>query len=325
MGIEAVLKQGRLDRNMNHNLRLENPGKRWNAAKNHRRGRPFPGPARRGAIDSVADLTGLDLSTFAEGQSYGRSGYVERGFTAPKERYRDIVVETGFDREERILDVGCGFGRWSVFLAEVNRSLTGIDPMSGRLAIARNLAARFEFDNTVFTGGVSHDMPFPAASFDGVWCFSALHFVNRSRTLAEIRRVLAPGGRLFVGMYFAVGRMIALLCKAFLTGGWEHRDFKFATIALQGGPLASGPPNYGTVTDIPVIARAHGFEIERTFNIDNGHGSILTAQEAEMLSDPAALVGRFRAEPDFRDRLLADYQRLTRALDYNISFLAHRI
>ncbi len=287
--------------------------------------RPDSGRRRRGVIDSVPDLKALDLSSLAEGHNYGHSGYVERGFTHGAGFYRDIVSGAGFDREEDILDLGCGFGRWSIFLAEVNRTVTGIDPMGGRLIIARNLSARLAFDNTIFTGGTSNELPFGSAQFDGAWCFSALHFVDRSQTLDELRRVLRPNARLLVGMYFAVGRMIALLCYAFEAGGLQDPDFAFAARALQTGPQAGGPPNFGTTDEIDDIMRDHGFRIERTFDLDSGRAAILSAEEAEMLRDPVLLVRRFRAEAAFRDRLLADYPRLCRALDYNLSFLARRM
>ncbi len=290
-----------------------------------RSGRSAEAVHRRGSLDLVGDLTALDLSRLAEGHNYGHSGYVERGFTSDTEFYRDMVARAGFDREEDILDLGCGFGRWSIFLAEVNRSVTGIDPMDGRLTIARNLTADLEFDNTAFLSGTSDRLPFGDAGFDACWCFSALHFVNRKQTLAELRRVLVPDGRLFVGMYFAVGRMIALLCCAFEDGGWEHPDFEFAATALETGVGSDGPPNYGTEIEIEAIMRANGFGIERHFDIDAGRAAILSVEEIEMMRDPALLVRRFRTEADFRDRLLADYQRLTRALDFNLSFLARRL
>jgi SAM-dependent methyltransferase len=280
---------------------------------------------RRGAIDAVPDLTRLDLPRLAEGHSYGHSGYVERGFTSDKDFYRGIVEAAGFDREETVLDVGCGFGRWSVFLGEVNASVTGIDPMDGRLIIARNLAARLELDNTTFARASSGDLPFAERSFDAAWCFSALHFVDRAETLDELHRVLVPGGRLFVGMYFSVGRMIALLCYAFQAGGWDHPDFDFAATALESGHTADGPPNYGTPSGIEEVLDAHGFAIERRFDIDAGRAAILSGEEIVMLHDPVALVRRFREEPEYRARLLADYPRLTRALDDNLSVLARRI
>jgi SAM-dependent methyltransferase len=280
---------------------------------------------RRGRIDALGDLTAFDLSPFARGQGFGRSGYVERGFTSDAEFYRHLVADAGFDRGERILDLGCGFGRWSIFLAEVNRTVTGIDPMGGRLAIARNLAAHLDFDNTTFVAGSGNALPFAADDFDAAWCYSTLHFLDRRRALAELRRVLVPGGRLFVALYFAVGRMVALLCESYAKGGWDDADVALAIHALEAGAAGDGAPNMATAAELDAIMARHGFRIERRFDIDSGRATPLSDEERALFDDPPALVARFRADDGFRARLLADYPRLCRGHDYNLSFLARAI
>jgi len=287
---------------------------------------PCGAAARRGRIDALGDLTVFDLSPFARGQGFGRSGYVERGFTSGADFYRHLVADAGFDRGEHILDLGCGFGRWSIFLAEVNRTVTGIDPMGGRLAIARNLAAHLDLDNTTFAAGSGNELPFPDDAFDAAWCYSPLHFLDRRRALAELRRVLVPGGRLFVALYFAVGRMVALLCDSYTSGGWDDPDVALAITALEAGTTADGPPNMATAAGLDATMAGHGFAVERRFDIDSGgKAASLTEEERAIFADLPALVARFRADSAFRDRLLADYPRLCRGLDYNLSFLARAI
>ncbi len=280
---------------------------------------------RRGRIDEIPSLRALDLSELAGELSYGHSGYVERGFTREADFYRRVVADSGYRRDERILDIGCGFGRWSIFLAEYNREIIGIDPMAGRVAIARNLVAKLRLDNAAFLSGTSHDLPFENNRFDAAWCFSTLHFADRDRTLAEVRRVLVPGGRLFVGLYFGLGRMIALLCYSFLNGGWKHPDFEFAAKALEDGTMASGPPNFATAADLDIILDAQGFRIEGRFDIGSEPIYMPDGRVAALAADPAGIVRRFREDPEFRRSLLADYSKLCHALDYNLSFLARAV
>ncbi len=279
-------------------------------------------PRRRGRIDRIPDLANFDLSPLAEGKALGRSAYVGRGFTGPAAFYRDLVAEAGFDQDQHILDLGCGFGRWSIFLAEVNRTVIGIDPLAGRLAIARNLAAHLDLDNMTFATGSGDAIPIADGTIDGAWCYSTLHFLNRRRALAELRRVLVPGGRLFVALYFAVGRMVALLCDAYARGGWDDPDVALAVAALEAGTAADGPPNTATAAGLDAMLADHGFQVERRFDIDSGRATALTEEEQAFFADLPALVARFRADAAFRDRLLADFPRLCRGLDYNLSFLA---
>lgn len=279
-------------------------------------------PPRTGRIDEIPSLRTLDVTTLADGLSYGHSGYVERGFAHEKGFYRDIVSMAGFDAGERVLDLGCGFGRWSVFLAEVNRTVAGVDPMGGRLHIARNLSRHLGLDNAHYVTGDAADLPFPDGSFDAAWCFSALHYIDRDRGLAELHRVLVPGGRLFVALYFGLGRMIALLCDAFTSHGRDHPDFRFAMQALRAGPNVGGPPNFSTGEGLAGMFAAQGFEITRRVGLDDGPVGFATPSEARLLASPAAVAARFLEDTEFRNWLIAECPRLTRAFDYNLSFVA---
>jgi SAM-dependent methyltransferase len=95
----------------------------------------------------------------------------------------------------RILDVGCGAGHYAAELVARGAQVVGIDGSSTMLEHARTrVAAEFR----------QHDLeqPFsfaPDASFDGVICALVLHHItNRRQLLAELHRVLRPGGWLLL-------------------------------------------------------------------------------------------------------------------------------
>lgn len=96
---------------------------------------------------------------------------------------------------ERILDVGCGTG---VLLAELARTnptliLTGIDPVKEMLDVAR---ARLPGSPTLKQGW-AEALPFPDHSFDKVLSCNMFHYITQPlRALAEMMRVLVPGGTL---------------------------------------------------------------------------------------------------------------------------------
>ena len=96
-----------------------------------------------------------------------------------------------------LLDAGCGPGQWSGRLAELGRAVLGVDASERFLAHARRT-----HPGPVYVRGSLFSLPVRDASVGGVlaW-FSALH-VEPSRlphVLAELRRVLAPGGSLLLG------------------------------------------------------------------------------------------------------------------------------
>jgi ubiquinone/menaquinone biosynthesis C-methylase UbiE len=109
-----------------------------------------------------------------------------------------LVERLGLEEGARVLDVGCGTGRLARWIAErlgPKGSVVGIDPLEHRIGVARSQAgaARFEVGQAEDLGA------FEDSSFDAVCLSSVLHWVSdKARALAEIRRVLRPGGRLAV-------------------------------------------------------------------------------------------------------------------------------
>ena len=116
---------------------------------------------------------------------------------------QETVARSGIQAGDRVLEVGCGTG--DVALAAKQRvgasgSVFGIDPSPEMIAVARSKAAqaRVAVD---FQVGVIEALAFPDASFDVVLSSLMMHHLPgdlKQRGLAEIARVLKPGGRLLI-------------------------------------------------------------------------------------------------------------------------------
>lgn len=116
-------------------------------------------------------------------------------YTQPK------TVETHLHslNAKNVLELGCGKGFNSVFLATRNPeiSFTGIDLTPKHIKIAKKKAANLT--NLSFVRGDFNNLPFADCQFDIIFAVECLcHSNDLSRTLAEIHRVLRPGGRLVV-------------------------------------------------------------------------------------------------------------------------------
>ncbi len=97
----------------------------------------------------------------------------------------------------RVLDAGCGGGRLTISLAQAGAEVTGIDTSRQRLAQAGKRAAAAGVELTLFEGDFNASLPFAESSFDAVTSRLALMAAaDPVATLRELRRVLAPGGRL---------------------------------------------------------------------------------------------------------------------------------
>ena len=104
---------------------------------------------------------------------------------------------------EQVLDVGCGTGTLAL---EVQRRVgragrvAGVDPGTQQIARARAKAARRNVP-IEFQIGVIEQLPFPDQSFDVVLSTLMMHHLPpplKRQGLAEIARVLKPGGRLVI-------------------------------------------------------------------------------------------------------------------------------
>ncbi len=96
---------------------------------------------------------------------------------------------------ERALDVATGTGNAAFAIAERGAAVVGVDVSKGMLEQARRRAQE-EGRDVLFQEGAAEALPFPAGSFDLVVARHAPHhFRDVARFLAEVRRVLRPGGR----------------------------------------------------------------------------------------------------------------------------------
>ena len=104
------------------------------------------------------------------------------------------------DRPIRILDVGCGTG---VFAARIRAALPaarvcGIDLVSGMLAKGAERWRRHA-GHVLPVQADSERLPFAAGTFDFVTCANSFHhYPRQDRAVAEMHRVLRPGGRLML-------------------------------------------------------------------------------------------------------------------------------
>ncbi len=112
----------------------------------------------------------------------------------------DLAIRRGFMLAEvragdRVLDLGCGTGMFTAAAAAAGASAVGIEVAEAALRRARAQHPSLDFRVAPIDG----PLPLPDNAFDVVWASEVIeHVADTARWLSEVRRVLAPGGRLLL-------------------------------------------------------------------------------------------------------------------------------
>jgi ubiquinone/menaquinone biosynthesis C-methylase UbiE len=118
------------------------------------------------------------------------------------------LLDEAIPGDARILEVGCGTGQMSLFLARADRLIVATDLSRPSLELGADAARRFGVDRILF---VETDLGTPglrAAAFDVVYCSGVLHHTPDPRkSFTALARLVRPGGFVVVGLYHSFARL----------------------------------------------------------------------------------------------------------------------
>jgi ArsR family transcriptional regulator len=178
----------------------------------------------------------------------------------------DLVALLGLlDETWTVGDLGCGTGKLSEALAPFVRRVVAVDESKAMLAAARKRLAGV--DNVELRSGDLESLPIGDGELDAAVLFLVAHYLpDPGRALAEVRRVLRPGGRLLVvdmmphareeyrqqmghvWQGFSPAQMTAWLEQAGFAGGRYQ--------PLPVDPQAKGPTLFAATGKVPESARS---------------------------------------------------------------------
>ena len=126
--------------------------------------------------------------------SLAEYGWAKRDY----ERYKDILPL----KDKIVLDAGCGLGGRTAYYSEKGAtSIVGIDMDESHIKYAREFAEFKKIKNTTFQVANFIDIPLESDQFDVIILNDVMEHIRidyLERALPELRRVLKPGGRLFL-------------------------------------------------------------------------------------------------------------------------------
>jgi ubiquinone/menaquinone biosynthesis C-methylase UbiE len=190
---------------------------------------------------------------------------------------------------ERVLDIGCGCGTTTIALSKAvgpSGDVTGVDISAPMLAVARSRGAGANFleaDASVHLFKPTHDLVFSR--------FGVMFFADPPAAFANIRKAVAPGGRL------------AFVCwRAVQDNLWATAPLAAAHDLLPpqepADPLAPGPFAFADDTRLNGILSQAGFRNIRIEKLDSTMNMGATAQEAAAQALNIGPLSRAAAELD---------------------------
>jgi SAM-dependent methyltransferase len=135
-----------------------------------------------------------DYESFAEAYTIEAEASLANGYYE-----RPAILDLAGDvAGRRILDAGCGSGPLFAELRDRGALVTGIDSSAAMLELARQ---RLGVSADLHLADLSSPLPFADGAFDDVIASLVLHYLEDwTAPLAELRRVLTPGGRLIASV-----------------------------------------------------------------------------------------------------------------------------
>ena len=213
---------------------------------------------------TAKDLEELDLSRFLDGRNpYGdHDDSIYRAYEWGKRYFEETISERVGFVGGRVLDLLSGVGRWVPFLAEVNEEVVALERMPECVELAKNYCDHFGVRNASFMAGdISRVEELADESFDYVWIWSGLQYVDRAYTLNQVNRLLVPGGKVLVGAYNSTGIMLEHLNNGARQGTVFEGASQWALKALAEGADADGNPNFTDLESCERLCQRFGLAL----------------------------------------------------------------
>lgn len=118
------------------------------------------------------------------------------------------LLDAAIPGDASIVEIGCGTGQMSLYLARADRIVIGADLTLPSLVLGARAAARFNIPNVAFVETDLNRPALRAGAFDCVYCSGVLHHTPDPRKAFEsIVRLARPGGTIIIGLYNCFARL----------------------------------------------------------------------------------------------------------------------
>ncbi|WP_169542189.1 class I SAM-dependent methyltransferase [Solirubrobacter soli] len=194
-------------------------------------------------------------------------------------------VEPGAD----VIDVPCGYGRHTIALARAGYRVVGVDRSQTLLDEARRRAGHERWPKLIRAD--YRELPMPDASFDAAFnLYTSLGYLGDeedTKVLAQIRRVLRPGGKL----------VLETMHRDRLVTGWQEKDWLLMGEGRLHLQQRTWDPVTGVAQTTQTLIHTNGERESRTFSVRTYSATELLAMIDAAGFASAKAYGSFTGDP----------------------------
>lgn len=223
--------------------------------------------------------------------------FMERVYAGDHGRYLRRIAQYGFCGLSRVLDAGAGVGQWSLALAQRNAEVTALEFDESRCRFLSSILTDLDLSAIRVERGDVTALPHADGTFDGVFCYGVIEQTPWRDTLREFRRVLAPGGRLYVnandiGWYRFLWDTEHNRSETYDPKMFAARALLNAVIYERGGEINFPAPMLIGEEELLDGLRAAGFAV-----VAHGPEGTVVCQGYAGAVEPPFFVGAYRGDP----------------------------
>lgn len=185
------------------------------------------------------------------------------------------------NKGDKVLDIGCGFGRLYHVLKDLQVSYVGVDQSEGQIRVANE-----KFPDLKFTKAEMTELPFEDNTFDIIYCIATFHHLPtkqmRQKALLEMKRVLKPHGKVIMTNWNLSSDWAK---KKYLE--FEPGDYMIPWKDEHGHVMGQRYYHAFTLDELSELFESSGFVIKDQYLVKKGEES--TLREGENI---VSIIGR---------------------------------
>ncbi|MFH1401390.1 MAG: class I SAM-dependent methyltransferase [Parcubacteria group bacterium] len=183
------------------------------------------------------------------------------------------LLDKYFFTGDKVLDLGCGNGRYLGYFSQKGLVYSGVDISENLIKIAKEI-----YPSVDFRVADALNLPFSDDSFDKIAAIAVLHHMpseeTRIKFLKEAKRVLRPGGFLFITVWnFREFKEFFLLFKSIVLKIFKLSKLDFGDFLKSWAQKTERYYHYFTKRELIDLPKKSGFEIKEIGIIKNKKGN----------------------------------------------------